>query len=289
VLNGFSVDVEEWFHICGAPPALAPSQWDSLPSRAEQDTTRLLELLDRHGVHATFFVLGWVAERHPRLVAAIASAGHVVGSHGQRHDRVYDLDRLRFAADLRASIAAVTAAGGAPVTSYRAPEWSINERSPWALDVLAREGITLDSSRAPMRVVGSPGYAQEPHQIRTRHGIITEVPPFVAQRFGQAIPYGGGWGLRLARPAAVLREVERRNDRGIPVTFWVHPWELDPDPPRVRLPWTRHAAHYLALPGFERRLDTLLRSVSFGPLQEMIRLCQPAIPSTGGAPAGGSR
>jgi peptidoglycan-N-acetylglucosamine deacetylase len=273
VLNGFSVDVEDWFHICGGPPVLAPHLWEHLPSRVEETTTRVLALLDRRGVRATFFVLGWVAERHPRLVRTIAAAGHVIGSHGQRHDRVYTLDIDRFTADLRASIAALTRAGSGPITCYRAPEWSINEGSPWALGVLAREGITLDSSRAPMRVVGHPGYPQGPHPIRTDHGVLIEAPPFVTRRCGQQIPYGGGWGLRLARTAAVVREVERRNREGTPVTFWIHPWELDPEPPRVRLPWSRHVAHYLGLRGFERRLDVLLRNVPFGPLQEMVAEC----------------
>ena len=144
MLNGFSVDVEEWFHICGSPPALAEPLWNSLPSRVEQDTARILGLLDRHSVRATFFVLGWVAQRYPRLVHAIASAGHVIGSHGHRHDRVYDLDQGRFSSDLAASLAALTDAGSGPVSCYRAPEWSINERAPWALDVLARAGITLN-------------------------------------------------------------------------------------------------------------------------------------------------
>jgi polysaccharide deacetylase family protein (PEP-CTERM system associated) len=278
VLNGFSVDVEEWFHICGAPEGLAPSHWDTLPSRMEQNTSRVLALLDRHGVRATFFVLGWVAERHPHLLGAIKAAGHVIGSHGHRHDRVYDLGADRFAVDLRASIAALTGAGSGPITCYRAPEWSINERSPWAFDLLAREGITLDSSRAPMRIVGSPEYPEHPHEIPTRHGPLTEAPPFVTRRFGHRIPYGGGWGLRIARPAAVLREVEARNRSGMPVTFWIHPWELDPDPPRVRLPWSRYAAHYPGLSGFERRLDILLGNITFGPLQEMIATCRSSLP-----------
>jgi peptidoglycan-N-acetylglucosamine deacetylase len=270
VLNGFSVDVEEWFHICGAPPALAPARWNDLPSRVEENTTRVLALLDDHGVRATFFVLGWVAERYPDLVGAIRAAGHVIGSHGQQHDRVYDLGPDRFAADLRASMAILTAAGSGAITCYRAPEWSINERAPWALAVLAREGITLDSSRAPMRFVGSPAYPQHPHEIRTGAGILAEAPPFVTRRLGQAIPYGGGWGLRIAKSATVLREVERRNRAGTPVTFWIHPWELDPQPPRVRLPWSKQAVHYLGLPAFERKLSVLLRNLSFGPLQQMI-------------------
>jgi polysaccharide deacetylase family protein (PEP-CTERM system associated) len=270
VLNGFSVDVEEWFHVCGPPEPLRPDRWDRLPSRVVDTTARVLALLDRHGVRATFFVLGWVARRHPRLVQTIASAGHVIGSHGERHDRVYDLDADHFATDVRASIHAIATAGSGPVACYRAPEWSINQRAPWALDVLVREGITLDSSRAPMRVVGDPAYPRQPHRLETAHGPITEVPPFVTRRFGQYIPYGGGWGLRLARPSRVLREVERHNRTGALATFWLHPWEIDPDPPRMRLPWRLHVAHYVGLPGYERRLDTILGHAAFGPLQEMV-------------------
>jgi hypothetical protein len=192
---------------------------------------------------------------------------------------VYDLDQARFSADVGESVAALMAAGAGPVTCYRAPEWSLNDRAPWALDVLARQGITLDSSRAPMRIIGDPSYPQHPHHLPTTDGVLVETPPFVKRRLGQWTPYGGGWGLRLARPAAVLRAVERRNRDGVPVTFWIHPWELDPDPPRVRLPWAQHAVHYLGLAGFEQRLSVLLNSVPFGPLQEMIRLCPPALPS----------
>jgi hypothetical protein len=122
-----------------------------------------------------------------------------------------------------------------------------------------------------MRIVGDPSYPTAPHQLRTECGDLIEVPPFVTRRFGQSIPYGGGWGLRLARPESVLRAVDGANRAGVPATFWIHPWELDPDPPRVRLPWAGHVAHYLGLPGFERRLDEILRHAAFGPLQEMVR------------------
>jgi peptidoglycan-N-acetylglucosamine deacetylase len=271
VLNGFSVDVEEWFHVCGAPAAIGRAHWTTLPSRVEATTARVLDLLDRRGVRATFFVLGWVAERSPRLVESIVGAGHVVGSHGYGHDRVYELDSRMFAADVEASLRSLTAAGSGPVSCYRAPEWSINERSPWAPAVLVRAGITLDSSRAPMRIVGDPSYPTAPHLLRTECGDLTEVPPFVMRRFGQAIPYGGGWGLRVARPRSVLRAVDAANQAGIPATFWIHPWELDPDPPRVRLPWAAHAAHYLGLAGFDRRLAEILKHARFGPLHEMLR------------------
>jgi polysaccharide deacetylase family protein (PEP-CTERM system associated) len=271
VLNGFSVDVEEWFHVCGAPAAIGRPHWTTLPCRVEATTARVLDLLDRRGVRATFFVLGWVAERFPRLVDSIVRAGHIVGSHGHTHDRVYELEPHAFAVDIEASLISLTAAGSGPVTCYRAPEWSINERAPWALAALARAGITLDSSRAPMRIVGDPTYPTAPHRIHTACGDLIEVPPFVTRWFGQSIPYGGGWGLRLARTRSVVRAVDAANRAGVPATFWIHPWELDPDPPRVRLPWAVQWAHYVGLPGFERRLDEILRQVAFGPLQEAIR------------------
>ena len=198
--------LEDYFHVGAFNRVIQRGQWNRFETRLEKNTDRVLALFERHGVKATFFVLGWVAERYPRLVRTIAAAGHVIGSHGHRHDRVYTLDIDRFTADLRASIAALTGAGSGPITCYRAPEWSINERSPWALDVLAREGITLDSSRAPMRIVGDPAYVQHPHTIRTDHGMLIEAPPFVTRRLGQQIPYGGGWGLRERPPPSTLSD-----------------------------------------------------------------------------------
>jgi polysaccharide deacetylase family protein (PEP-CTERM system associated) len=264
--NVLTVDVEEWFHICGATGPLAPDNWPALPSRVVSTTDRLLDLLDRVGVRATFFVLGYVAERHPRLVERIWKAGHEIGSHGHGHERVYTLTADAFDADLARSLATLTACGVPAIHGFRAPEWSINDRSLWALDVLARRGFKFDSSMAPMRMVGNPSYPRVPHVRDTPAGAIVECPPAVERRFGYDMPFGGGWGLRMSRPATVLRTLEARAKAGLDTVFWVHPWEIDDDPPVVRMPAAKYFAHYFRLSRFAARLEAILKGARFGPL-----------------------
>lgn len=262
MINALTVDVEEWFHVCGVP-ALDRANWDRLPSRVELTTRRLLDLCDHTNCRATFFVLGWIAERHPRLVADIRAAGHEVGSHGHLHARAYDLGEEGFRADLRASLEAIAATGARPAC-FRAPEWSINNRSLWALDVLAREGITLDASMAPVRLVGDVAFPRTPHVRTTAAGPLREVPPLVTDRFGQVMPIGWGWALRFSSPAAVLRTIAQANQAGTPAVLTVHPWEIDPDPPRVVLPARLRFAHYFRLSGFAGRLRHILENARFG-------------------------
>jgi polysaccharide deacetylase family protein (PEP-CTERM system associated) len=264
-MNIFTVDLEDWFHVCGVR-ALSREQWSSLPSRVDATTRWLLDALDAANVRATFFVLGWIADQHPQLVAAVRGAGHEIGSHGDEHLRAYDLTPDAFARDLRRSVAALKAAGVPRVTAFRAPEWSINNRSLWALEVLAREGFETDASMAPVRLVGSPAFPRFPHVRKTPSGNITEVPPLVDDRFGHAMPLGWGWGLRMSSPRAVLRRIEEVNRIGRPAVLTVHPWELDLDPPRVRLPAALHFAHYFRLKGFRNRLRSILAGAQFGPI-----------------------
>ena len=267
--NVFTVDLEEWFHICGAGAALAPEQWDRLPSRVEPTTERVLDLLDNAGVRATFFVVGWIAERYPRLVQRVRDAGHEIGSHGYSHQRAFDLGLDRFGDDLRASVRALKDTGVEDVRAFRAPEWSINERSLWALDVLASEGFSVDASMAPLRIVGDSRYPRYPHLRVRPAGPILEVPPLVADRFGQVMPMGWGWGLRMSSPRRVMEIVEAENRKGRPAVFTLHPWELDPDPPRVRLPAATYFAHYFRLGGFLGRLRDILRATDFGPIGQV--------------------
>jgi peptidoglycan-N-acetylglucosamine deacetylase len=274
--NFLTVDVEEWFHICGVGGPLARDRWDSLPSRVELTTRLALDLLAARDVRATFFVLGWIADRHPRLVEIIRSAGHEIASHGWSHGRVYELDDVSFDEELTRTNHALTAAGAPAPIGFRAPEWSINDRSLWALGVLARRGFRYDSSMTPLRIIGNPTYPQVPHRRDTPDGSLLEVPPLVTRRFGQQIPLGGGWGLRMSRPVAVVREIEARNRRGEPVTLFVHPWEIDPDPPRVALPWTLAFSHYWRLSGYRARLDEVLASVPFGPIVDIFGHGEPA-------------
>jgi peptidoglycan-N-acetylglucosamine deacetylase len=269
-VNAFTVDVEDWFHICGVPALADASAWDALPSRVASTTDRVLALLDRAGVTATCFVLGWIAERHPDVIARIRGAGHEIGCHGYGHQRVYELGEEAFVADVRRACAALAAVGAPSPRLYRAPEWSINDRAPWALGQLVQLGFEVDSSRAPLSLVGNPHYPQQPHAIDTPAGAIVEAPPFVTRRFGQLMPFGGGWGLRMSSPARTLAAIERQNAAGTPVTLWLHPWELDPDPPRVRLPPGKHFAHYFRLDGLAGRLEQVLRGASFGTMGQML-------------------
>jgi polysaccharide deacetylase family protein (PEP-CTERM system associated) len=271
--NCLTVDVEEWFHVCGVGGPLAPENWDRLPSGVVATTRDLLGLFDSCGVRGTFFVLGWVAERYPALVEQIVAAGHEVGSHGHLHRRVYELTRDEFMRDLTASQAALAAAGVREIRGYRAPEWSINDRSLWALDALASAGFAFDSSMAPMRIVGNPSYPQHPHARETACGTLFEFPPLVDRRFGQNMPLIG-WGLRMSAPRRVIEIIERRNAGGVPVTLSVHPWEIDPDPPRVRLPLATTFGHYFRLGGFRERLNRILRGVAFAPMGEVLGLPQ---------------
>ena len=268
--NIFTVDLEEWFHICasGLEP-LQPDNWDRLPTRVELTTRLLLELLDRHRIRATFFVVGWVAERHPELITTIRTAGHEIGSHGYLHQKAYDLGPQRFRSDLRESLRVLSQICGGGVTMFRAPEWSINHRSIWALDALASEGVRIDASMAPLRIVGDVGYPRYPHIRKTEAGPITEVPPLVADRLWQVMPMGWGWGLRMSSPRRVLRTIEAVNRAGLPAVLTVHPWELDPDPPRVRLPARLHFAHYFRLSGFGDRLRDVLAGATFGRMGDL--------------------
>jgi polysaccharide deacetylase family protein (PEP-CTERM system associated) len=267
--NAFTVDLEEWFHICAGGEALSSRNWDRLPSRLELTTKILLELLDAASVQATFFVVGWVAERHPDLVDTVRRAGHDLGSHGYIHQKAYDLGRDGFRADVRDSVRVLSAIGGGRIEMFRAAEWSINERSPWALEVLVEEGFKLDASMAPVKVVGSVSYPRYPHIRNTPAGPITEVPSLVSDRFGQVMPMGWGWGLRMSSPRRVLKTIDGANRAGQPAVLMVHPWELDPAPPRVRLPARLHFAHYFRLGGFRHRLREVLNGTTFGRLKDL--------------------
>jgi polysaccharide deacetylase family protein (PEP-CTERM system associated) len=268
VTNIFTVDLEDWFHVCGVS-ALSREKWSALPSRVGSTTRWLLDTLDATGVRATFFVLGWIAEEHPQLVADIRGAGHDIGSHGHEHVRAYEVGAAAFAADLQKSVDALRSTGVRQVTAFRAPEWSINDRSLWALDTLAGTGFTTDASMAPVKIVGSTAYSRLPHVRQTSSGPITEVPPLVVDRFGQVMPLGWGWGLRMSSPRTVLRRIEEVNRNGNPAVLAVHPWEFDVDPPKVRLPASLHFAHYFRLQGFRDRLRSILAGSAFGPISSL--------------------
>jgi polysaccharide deacetylase family protein (PEP-CTERM system associated) len=266
VRNALTVDVEEWFHICGVD-ALGPPAWSGLTSRVRETTRLVLDELDRAEVTATFLFVGWVAERYPDLVTSVLDAGHRVGCHSHWHRHVHRLTPAEFDSDLACALDAIRRAGAPAVASFRAPEWSIRGDMPWALEALARHGLAIDSSLAPVRVVGDPAGPRGPHLRETPAGGILEMPPLVTDRFGQVMPIGWGWALRMSSPRRILRAIDDANRCGHPAVLTIHPWEIDPDPPRVSLPWRLRFAHYFRLEGFTGRLRTVLREGRFAPLE----------------------
>ena len=277
VLHGFSVDVEDWFHIIDCDGAPDTAQWDLQQDRVELGTLRFLDLLDRHGHKATFFVLGWVARRHPELVAEIARRGHELCSHSDQHRMVHAMSRDEFARDLDASLEALTAAAGKDVVTYRAPGFSIGNAQNWAFDVLVSRGIQLDSSLflSPRAHGGYTVQRRRPFRIiAPSGGQLTEVPvvpwsPAVPGPRDVRLAYSGGGYLRLL-PAPMLRRLyAAREAAGEPVVTYLHPRELDPEQPRMKLPPWRAFKYYVGLDTVADKVDDLFSRFRFGALGEV--------------------
>jgi polysaccharide deacetylase family protein (PEP-CTERM system associated) len=232
----------------------------------------VLEILDDAGVRGTFFVLGWVAERHPDLVRAIRMGGHEVGSHGYEHRLIYEQTPRQFRSDLRLARDVLQDILGEPVTAYRAPSFSITRDSLWALDVLIEERFALDSSIYPTRHdrYGLPGAPLQPHCIRRPAGEIWEFPPPVWRVCGYPMPVGGGGYFRLYPYALTVWGLRAINAAGRPFAVYLHPWELDPEQPRLQPGRLRAFRHYVNLHKTTGRLIRLLRDFRFGPLSRAL-------------------
>lgn len=274
-LNAFTVDVEDYFQVSAFENHVRRTEWDSYASRVESNTRRLLALLDRHEVKATFFVLGWVARRQPRLVREIHAAGHEIGSHGYWHRLIYDQSPDEFRDDVRAARTVLTDITGDDVVAYRAPTFSITNQSLWALDILAEEGFSVDSSIVPVHHdrYGIPGADYGMHTIDTPFGRMVECPPAVA-RYGRFnFPVGGGGYFRLCPLHWTISRLKAINHkRRQPFVFYIHPWEVDPQQPRMDVDsWTSQFRHRVGLASTERKLGKLLGKFRFGRLCDVIR------------------
>jgi polysaccharide deacetylase family protein (PEP-CTERM system associated) len=266
--NILTVDLEEWFHLDEA--VVPPGSWETLPSRVERNVDDLLDLLDAHGARATIFALGWVADRHPRLIRAAAGRGHEIATHGYLHRSVAAMTEAEFVADLRRAREAVETAGGERVAGHRAARWSLGGAPgggprgrasgmvTGALDALIREGFRYDASLAPIIHIGDPRWPLDPYRIDRPGGSILEFPPLVGRCCGVRLLLAGGWALRRVPNRVLLREIAARNARGAPAVLDLHSWELDPDPPRLPLPPRFRLAHYGGRRGFRAKLDDLL-------------------------------
>jgi polysaccharide deacetylase family protein (PEP-CTERM system associated) len=274
VRNALTVDVEDWFQVSNFDGVVDRADWDAYPSRVEANTRRLLDLFDEQEARGTFFVLGWVAERFPELVAEIRGRGHDVASHGYGHRLVYRLGPDAFDRDLERSLDVIERAAGTRPRGFRAPSFSIDHRSLWAFDVLARHGIEYDSSVYPVTHprYGIPSFVRVPCRVRTPDGAeVREFPLTTLRVLGRNVGASGGAYLRILPLPVLLRAFRAMNRRGQPAVLYVHPWEVDPDQPRIPTRGWGRFTHYANLAGTVGRLRTLLERLPFAPMEEALR------------------
>ena len=272
VLNGLSVDVEDWFQVGAFETVIDRKDWDGLTCRVERNCNEILALFDAAGVKATFFTLGWVAERYPAMMRRIAAEGHEIASHGWDHARVFTLGREAFAADIERARKVLEDVTGARVIGYRAPSFSIDARTPWAHEVLAEQGYVYSSSVAPI-VHDHYGWREAPRfAFRPVVGAeLLEIPVTTAEVAGRRMAAGGGGFFRLL-PYAVSRWAIRQvNEReGRPAAFYFHPWEIDPDQPRPPVaPLKSRLRHYTNLDVMAAKLGRLVREFRWGRMDEV--------------------
>ncbi len=276
VMNAMTVDVEDYFHVSAFEKEIPLESWDSMPMRVVENTERILDLFDDYSVKATFFILGWVAERSPELVRSIGERGHEIACHGMEHQRIYKIGRDAFEKDIDRSKKLLEDITGRPVLGYRAPSYSITNQSMWALDVLIDAGFKYDSSIFPIHhdLYGVPGAKRKPHLIERSGGMIQEFPPTTYQMnlLGKKanVPVSGGGYLRLFPVQLISGALRKINEQGDEAVIYFHPWEIDPDQPRVKAGWKSRFRHYVNLKTTYRKLETLLDDFRFAPMAQVL-------------------
>lgn len=267
IVNGLSVDVEDWFQVGAFEKVIDRAAWDDIPLRVADNVARIIDLFDEADVKATFFTLGWVARRHPEVLRRIADAGHEIASHGWDHARVHTLDRKSFGADIAQAREVLEQASGVRVTGYRAPSFSIDQRTPWAYHELAEQGYAYSSSVAPI-VHDHYGWPEAPrfafHPIPGNP--LVEIPVTTAMLGGKRVAAGGGGFFRVL-PYAFSRWAIRQVNRseGRPAVFYFHPWEIDPQQPRVgNAPMRSKLRHYTNLDKMAAKLRALVHDFEWG-------------------------
>ena len=273
-VNGMSVDVEDWFQVGAFEHVIGRDDWDGLAARVERNVEQILDMFDAAGVKATFFTLGWVAQRNRALMRRIAEWGHELASHGWDHARVHTLDRASFTEDIRRAQQEIEDAGGVAVTGYRAPSFSIDARTPWAHEELAKQGYAYSSSVAPI-VHDHYGWREAPRfAFRPLAGSdLVEIPVTTAEFAGRRLAAGGGGFFRVLPYGFsrwAIRQVNRRDGR--PAIFYFHPWEIDPGQPRVaNAPLKSRLRHYTNLGGMAGKLEQLLAEFRWGRMDALAR------------------
>ncbi len=273
MLHALSFDVEEYFQVANLRGHFSRESWDSVPSRVDVGMNAILAALDRHRARATFFFLGWIAERHPDLVKRCLDAGHEVASHGYEHLFLQDLGRERFVADLARTEDALIAAGAPRPRGFRASTFTLTRSTWWAFDVLVERGYSYDSSVHPVRhpVYGVPDFDPGISRVEApAGGAIIEFPVSTYRFFGRNLPVGGGGYFRLLPVAATRMAFASLERGGRPAALYVHPWEFDPEQPRCPAPLFKRMRHYLNLSRTLPRLEHMLARFRFGTMHEVL-------------------
>jgi len=272
--HAMTVDVEDWYQVSAFDDLVARGAWDAQEQRVAIGTERLLELLDRHATRATFFVLGWIAEHQPALVRAIHERGHEIASHGYEHRLVHSLDARAFRADLARAAQAIHDACGGTVRGFRAPSFSLTRDTGWAWDVLSEEGYTFSSSVFPVRHdrYGIPDFPRGPVRLAGKDGrAIWEFPMTTWRVLGRNVPAAGGGWMRVLPPFVMRRALRAAEEAGRPGIVYLHPWELDPDQPRMPGARVRtQFRHRVGLARMHGRLDRLLDAFRFGTVTDVL-------------------
>lgn len=276
-LNALTIDVEEWFCVHNFGSVIPRDDWPRLESRIERQMHTILDLLDSHSVKATFFILGWIAERHPRLVREVAERGHEIASHGHEHKLAYDQSPAEFRDDLRRSLETIGEASGARCQGYRAPSFSLRGGMREAWETLCESGIRYDSSIFPVSHdrYGDPDAPRFPYTIESGGSTIVEYPLSTVRAFGRNLPVAGGGYFRLYPLAFTRWSVKRINRAGHGAVVYLHPWEFDPDHPTPRASRLKILRHRVGLRSVTHKLSRLLEEFRFAPMRSVLGLAEP--------------
>ena len=268
VRHFFTVDVEEYFQVVALAPYAPMAKWESFPTRVEASIDEVLALMARHDALGTFFTVGWVAERHPEMMRRIVAAGHEVASHTYDHLRITHQSREHFRESVRKTKRIIEDITGSAVIGFRAPSFSIVPGCEWALDILIEEGHRYDSSLFPVRRsgYGYPGGARDPYVLTRPVGSLVEFPPVTLDVLGARLPAAGGAYFRILPPALVHAALRSSESRGVPGTFYIHPWEWDPGQPRLAVPVLTRIRHYAGQGGVLGRIQALLTAFEVEPM-----------------------
>ena len=274
MVNALTVDVEDYFHVQAFADVISPSEWGRYPLRVETNTYRLLEMFGSRAIRATFFILGWVAEHSPKLVSDIFKAGHEIGCHGYSHRMIGRSEQHEFREDIRRAKSVTEDIIGNPIRCYRAPSYSITSQTLWALDELQKAGFDSDSSIFPVvhDHYGIPNAPRFPHYRSLGESRrIVEFPPSTLRVFGSNLPVAGGGYFRLLPYSVTAWAIRHINEiESQPAMFYLHPWEIDPDQPRIAAAWRSRFRHYQNLHSTEAKLNQLLDGFSWASMSDVL-------------------